>query len=84
MVKLDLKNSTSKNWFEKGCFPGEPVFIGKPGERQEDDGVIVSIVLNETKGNSFLLILNASTFTEIARVEIPHPVLFGYHGEFFQ
>jgi len=84
MVRIDLKNATSKLWFEKGCFPGEPVFIGKPGKRQEDDGVIVSIVLNETKGNSFLLVLNASTFTEIARAEIPHPVLFGYHGEFFQ
>jgi beta,beta-carotene 9',10'-dioxygenase len=28
-------------------------------------------------------VLDAATFTERARAEIPHAVLFGYHGAFF-
>ncbi len=83
LVKIDIHNKKSKNWFTEHCYPGEPVFVGRPGRTDEDDGVVLSVVLNEKKGNSFLLILDAATFTEIARAEIPHPVLFGYHGEFF-
>jgi len=84
LVKLDLKKNQSKIWYQSQCFPGEPVFIGSPEKKQEDQGIILSIVLDENKGNSFLLVLDAFSFEEVARAEIPHPVLFGYHGEFFK
>jgi carotenoid cleavage dioxygenase-like enzyme len=84
MVKIDLKNAGDTIWYEDGSYPGEPVFISRPGKQQEDDGVILSVVLNEKAGNSYLLVLDAQSFTEIARAEIPHPILFGYHGEYFQ
>ena len=41
------------------------------------------VVLDAAHGLSFLLGLEARTFTEVARAELPHPVLFGYHGQFF-
>jgi beta,beta-carotene 9',10'-dioxygenase len=84
LVKIDLKKKESKIWYQQGCFPGEPIFLGEPGRKMEDDGVVLSVVLDEEKGNSFLLVLDASTFEESARAEIPHPVLFGYHGEYFE
>jgi hypothetical protein len=28
-------------------------------------------------------VLDAASFTEIARAELPHPVLHGYHGQFY-
>ena len=40
-------------------------------------------VLDAGRGESFLLVLDAGSFAERARARIPHPVLFGYHGEFF-
>lgn len=83
ILKLDLHQRSEKTWYQPNCYPGEPVFVGKPGRTQEDDGVILSVVLDAQQGNSFLLVLDAHSFEELARAEVPHPVLFGYHGEFF-
>jgi carotenoid cleavage dioxygenase-like enzyme len=80
LVKLDIGSGTTKAWYHEGYYPGEGVFIGKPGRETEDEGVIVSVVLDEDKGNSFLLVLDASDLSELARAEVPHPILFGYHG----
>jgi carotenoid cleavage dioxygenase-like enzyme len=44
---------------------------------------VLSVVLDSVRGTSFLLVLDASGFIEVARAELPHPVLFGYHGQFF-
>jgi carotenoid cleavage dioxygenase-like enzyme len=59
------------------------VFVGRPGRTAEDDGVVLSVVLDAGRGVSFLLVLDAGTFTEVARAELPHPVLLGYHGQFY-
>ncbi|MBN1371403.1 MAG: carotenoid oxygenase family protein [Anaerolineaceae bacterium] len=83
VVKIDVTNGRQQTWHQAGCYPGEPVFVGRPGRSAEDDGVILSVILDSIKGNSFLLALDAHTFTEIGRAEVPHPILFGYHGEFF-
>ncbi len=83
IVKSDLKTGNSLVWQEENCFPGEPVFLPNPDGKDEDDGVNLSIVLDEANGNSFLLVLNSSDFSEIARATIPQPVLFGYHGNFY-
>lgn len=83
IVKIDIDTRAEQTWYQPGCYPGEPIFIGRPDRIEEDDGLILSVVLDSLKGNSFLLVLDAHTFDEIARAEIPHPVLFGYHGAFF-
>jgi beta,beta-carotene 9',10'-dioxygenase len=83
IVKADIQTGQDKTWYQPDCYPGEPVFVGAPGRTDEDDGVILSVVLDAAQGNSFLLVLDAASFGEIARAEIPHPVLFGYHGDYF-
>jgi beta,beta-carotene 9',10'-dioxygenase len=62
---------------------GEPVFVAVPGATTEDEGVILSVVLNGNKGNSFMLVLDAGSFAEIARAEVPHHIPFGFHGQHF-
>lgn len=83
ILKVDLSTRGLQTWSQTGCYPGEPVFVGRPGRTAEDDGVILSVVLDSQRGNSFLLALDAHTFEEIARAEVPQPILFGYHGEYF-
>ncbi len=83
LVKVDAASGKSWAWHEPDCFPGEGVFVGAPDRQAEDEGVVLSVVLNAAKGTSFLLALDAQTFSERARAELPHNVLFGYHGEFF-
>ena len=82
LVKLDLERHTTSSWYEEGCYPGEPVFVERPAAAQEDDGAILSVVLDTRRGASFLLILDAATFQEVARAEAPHHIPFGFHGSF--
>jgi carotenoid cleavage dioxygenase-like enzyme len=58
--------------------------VGRPGRAAEDDGVLLSVVLDAEQGNSFLLVLDARSLEELARATVPQPILFGYHGEYFQ
>lgn len=83
LVKIDTVERATRTWYETDCYPGEGVFVGRPGRDDEDDGVVLSVVLDAARGASFLLVLDAATFAEVARAELPHPVLFGYHGQFY-
>lgn len=79
-------NTTTKEvlkWEEKGCSPGEPVFVSSPHAKEEDDGVILAVVLDRSHHYSFLLILDARSFKEIARAKAPHVIPAGLHGQHF-
>jgi len=83
LVKVDVHTGASKEWFEEDCYPGEPVFVPSPDAAKEDDGVILSVVLEPGNRKSFLLILDAGSFEEIARAIVPHHIPFGFHGQYF-
>lgn len=79
-------NTTTKEvivWFEKGCSAGEPVFVATPGATKEDDGVILSLIIDPIHNDSFLLILDAQSFKELARARAPHQIPLGFHGQYF-
>lgn len=82
LVKADVKKGESKIWRERGVYPGEPVFVPRPGARREDDGVVLSVVLDGLRRKSGLVILDAKSMQEIARAEVPHHIPFGFHGLF--
>lgn len=84
LVKVDITTGNDVSWKEEGCFPGEPVFVPAPESAAEDDGILISLVLDARNGRSFLLLLDASNFSEVARVFTPKPVMMGFHGNFFQ
>jgi beta,beta-carotene 9',10'-dioxygenase len=83
LIRVDVRERTTKVWSEANCYPGEPVLAEAPDARAEDDGVILSVVLNANRGNSFLLVLDAHSFEELGRAEVPHHIPQGFHGEFF-
>lgn len=72
LCKLNVQDQTVVTWKESSdLFPGECVFIPRPGAVDEDDGVVLSIVLSANESRShFLLILDGRTFQEIARADI--------------
>src|SRR5439155_1518487 len=37
LVKFDVPDRSLRTWSEPGCYPGEPVFVGRPGRDSEDD-----------------------------------------------
>ncbi|MDH6215499.1 carotenoid oxygenase family protein [Streptomyces pseudovenezuelae] len=86
LVKLDVSSGETLTWHEPGGYPGEPVFVAAPkdtgGDAGEDSGVILSVVLDSAAQSSYLLVLDAVSFTELARARVPQPVPFGFHGVF--
>jgi carotenoid cleavage dioxygenase-like enzyme len=82
IVKADVAKRSSTIWAEDGCYPGEPVFVAAPNAAHEDEGALLSVVLDGRTGNSFLLVLDASSLQELARAEVPHHIPFGFHGQF--
>ncbi|KAK4302243.1 hypothetical protein Pmani_025648 [Petrolisthes manimaculis] len=88
LVKVDVVNKRHQEWSEDNVYPSEPIFIPSPNAQKEDDGVVLSALLR-AEGRDCevcLLVLDASTFTEVARVEFrsPGPVPKCLHGWFVQ
>jgi beta,beta-carotene 9',10'-dioxygenase len=82
LCKVDVTSGEVRTWSAGGCYAGEPVFVRAPGTTDEDDGVVLSIVLNPATNHSFLVVLDARSFEELARAEVPHAIPFGFHGQF--
>ncbi|KAJ7463226.1 dioxygenase [Mycena latifolia] len=80
LVKMDTKTHTSAVWSKKGHTPGEPIFVADPERTGEDDGVVLSVVLEGESGRSYLLALDAKSWVEVGRAEVPVAVGFGFHG----
>jgi carotenoid cleavage dioxygenase-like enzyme len=57
--------------------------VARPSGVQEDDGVLLSVVLDVRARTSFLLVLDAATLGEVARASVPHHIPFGFHGNYF-
>jgi carotenoid cleavage dioxygenase-like enzyme len=80
LQKFDLSTGVAAFWSEAGCYPGEPIFVPAPDAEAQDQGVILSIVLDAARQRSFLLVLDAATLEEQARAWTPHVIPFGFHG----
>jgi carotenoid cleavage dioxygenase-like enzyme len=84
LVKVDVSDGTRSVWSAEGCYPGEPIFVREPGNEAEDGGVVLSVVLDAAAGRSFLVVLDAHGFEELARAEAPHHIPFGFHGQYLR
>ncbi|KAL1890873.1 hypothetical protein Sste5346_008014 [Sporothrix stenoceras] len=83
LVKTDTETRAALLWdAPHGHTPGEAIFIENPDSKEddEDDGVLLSVVLDGTAGKSYLLCLDARTMTETGRAEVGFAIGFGFHG----
>ncbi|KAL3475742.1 carotenoid oxygenase [Aspergillus californicus] len=86
VAKSDWLTGTIKRWQPKdgeSC-PCEPVFIQRPGATEEDDGVVLTIVINREGTHSILVALDGRTFEEVARADMPQVYGLGPHGSFIE
>lgn len=71
MGKLDIKNKSSivyKN--SSTSYPSEGVFIARPNSKEEDDGIILTLVLEiDSNKNPFLSILDAKNLNVLTKIE---------------
>jgi len=84
LLKIDVVSGEATEWQEPGTFPGEPVFVPAPQRHGgEDEGVLLSVVLDAGAASSFLLVLDAEDLSELGRARVPHHIPFGFHGQYF-
>lgn len=80
LVKFDSATQTAIYWEKFAHSPGEPIFVRNPKCMTEDDGVLLSVVLDGTIDKSYLLCLDAQTMQEMGRAEVDGAIGFGFHG----
>ncbi|KAF9428971.1 hypothetical protein BGZ76_001984, partial [Entomortierella beljakovae] len=90
IIKVDLdkikagkpSSEAATFWVQDQCTPSEPVFVPAPNAVNEDDGVLLSIVLDGARRTGFMLILDAKTLKEIARADMPEGKVapHNFHG----
>lgn len=80
--KFDVKEISVKSWECDNCVPAEPIFLATPNSSEEDDGVILSVVLDAVKKESCLVVLDAKSMTEICRAWLRTVMTLNFHGEF--
>ncbi len=83
LAKVSVPDGGATTWAEDGTFPGEPMFVRTPGATADDEGIVFSIVLDAEADRSFLLVLDAASFEELARAPLPHRLPYGFHGQFY-
>ena len=84
IYKINVQNGHVLSWSCPGCLPGEAVFVESPDANKEDDGVVLSIILDQKKNDSFLVVLDAATMKEVARVDVGYPIPAGLHGKYYK
>ncbi|KAJ3456149.1 hypothetical protein MRS44_016172 [Fusarium solani] len=86
LAKFDWQTGTYKRWQPPNgdSCPSEPIFIERPGATEEDDGVVLTIVINKEGTHSILVVLDGHSFTEIARADMPQVYSLGPHGTFIE
>jgi torulene dioxygenase len=84
IIKLDMSSpsssSTTKFWSKPNHTPSEPVFVPRPNGKDEDDGVLLSIVLDEQAKRSSMVVIDAKEMKEVASAEMGTVFPIGFHG----
>ncbi|KAL7784881.1 carotenoid oxygenase [Trichoderma ceciliae] len=81
IAKTDVHTKGAVIWSgPRGHSPGEPIFVPRPGGTDEDDGVLLSVVLDGTLEKSYLVCLDARTMEELGRAEADFAIPMGLHG----
>lgn len=81
IMKFDCETQETRLWACHGHSPGEPIFVANPDGVNEDDGVLLSVVLDGMNGTSYLLCLDARNLVELGRAHVNGAVGFGFHGQ---
>ena len=80
LCKVDTLTGKGLNWDNPaGQSPGEATFIPNPDGQDEDDGALLTVVLDGFKGTSYLLCLDARTMEETGRADCQGPLAFMFH-----
>ena len=76
--------ASAQSWWRVAHYPTEPIFVPDPQGLAEDDGVIVTSVLDGERQQTYLLVLNATDMSTLATAYTPVISPYDVHGQFFE
>jgi carotenoid cleavage dioxygenase-like enzyme len=78
-LKYDYVEERELRYVDYGDnYGGEPLFVPRTGAKDEDDGYVFDLLMQEEK--SEVLLLDAKSMDEVCRLELPRRVPFGVHA----
>ncbi len=82
-VKHDL--DTGESWslpLSEGRYASEAPFVPRIGAKDEDDGYLVSFIIDETAGTSECILVDCKRFSDgpVVRIALPHKICSGTHS----
>jgi carotenoid cleavage dioxygenase len=81
VIKHDLEaGTTASHVYGPTSLCGETVFAADPDSDAEDGGWLLNFVHDMASDESSLVVLDAGTLDQVARVLLPRRVPFGFHG----
>lgn len=83
IVKHDLKTGHSCSLtFPDGCYASEAPFAPRIGAVDEDDGYLVSFLIDERSGTSECVLIDAKRLEDgpVVRIRLPHKLCSGTHA----
>jgi all-trans-8'-apo-beta-carotenal 15,15'-oxygenase len=88
LLKIDtVERQTRELNLGESFVAGEPVFVARREDKGEDDsedcGWALALCYDGDAHRSFLIVLDAKSWTERARVKLPFHVPMGLHASFF-
>jgi torulene dioxygenase len=90
IIKIDMSSPPSassptgvKVWSKPNHTPSEPIFVPRPDGTEEDDGVLLSVVLDEETMKSSMVVIDAKEMKEVGRAEMAGVFPIGFHGVFY-
>lgn len=79
VLKYDMLDEREAAYFDYGEFyGGEALFVPRANATAEDDGYLLELLMTADRAD--LLILDAATMQELARLHLPQRVPFGVHS----
>ncbi len=82
-VKHDLLSSESETLtLDEGRFASEAPFAPRVGAIDEDDGYLVSFIIDENRGTSECILIDCKNFSAgpVCRIALPHKISSGTHA----
>lgn len=84
LVKKNVCNpEDDKVYYLEDHYMTEMHFLPNPASRAEDDGVLITIGFSGVKEQSYLLLIDATTFLPINTAFLPHNIPWSAHGMHF-
>ena len=79
VLKYDLLDEKEVAYLDYGdMYGGEALFVPRTGATAEDDGYLVDLLMSDDRAD--LVVIDARSMTELARLHLPQRVPFGVHA----